>query len=76
MWLYGITIDDVEEVYRAPLAGREAEGTRTVLLGKPRARFADRSLKVVYIEEQGSYAVLSVYPLKKAHRRPDHEGPV
>jgi hypothetical protein len=66
----------VEKVYRAPLAGPETERTRTVLLGKPQARFADRSLKVLYIEEKGSYVVLSVHSLKRAHRRPDHEGPV
>ena len=70
MRLYGITVEDVEEVYRAPLSGPETEGTRTVLLGKPHARFADRSLKVIYIEEKGSYVVLSVYPLKRVYRRP------
>ncbi len=70
MRLYGIATEDVEEVYRDPLSGPEAEGTRTVLLGKPQARFADRSLKVVYIEEKGHYVVLSVYPLKRAYRRP------
>jgi hypothetical protein len=59
MRLYGITSEDVEEVSRDPLAGPETEGTRTVLLGKPQARFADRSLKAIYIEEQGDYVVLS-----------------
>jgi hypothetical protein len=50
--------------------------SRTVLLGKPQARFADRSLKVIYIEEKRNYVVLSVYPWKRAHWRPDHEGPL
>jgi hypothetical protein len=76
MRLYGITSEDMEEVYRAPLSGPETKGTRTVLLGKPQARFADRLLKVIYIEEQGNHVVLSMYPSKRAHRRPDHEGPV
>jgi hypothetical protein len=70
MRLYGIVTQDVEEVYRDPLSGPEVEGARTVLLGKPQTRFADRSLKVVYIEEKGSYVALSVYPLKRAYRRP------
>jgi len=70
MRLYGIATEDVEEVYRDPLSGPEAEGAKTVLLGKPQTRFADRSLKVVYIEEKGHYVVLSVYPLKRAYRRP------
>jgi len=70
MRLYGIATEDVEEVYRDPLSGPEAEGPRTVLLGKPQARFADRSRKVVHIEEKGHYVGLSVYPLKGAYRRP------
>jgi hypothetical protein len=56
---YGITSEEVEEVYRAPLLGPETEGTRTVLLGKPQARFADRSPKVINVEEKGGYVVLS-----------------
>jgi hypothetical protein len=70
MRLCNLATEDVEEVYRDPLSGPEAEGTRMVLLGKPQARFADRSLKVIYIEEKVSYVVLSVYPLKRAYRRP------
>src|SRR5262245_26302868 len=76
MRLYGIMSEEVEEVDRDPLSGPETEGTRTVLSRKPQARFADRSLKVLYIEGKWDYIVLSVYPLKGAHRRPDHEGPV
>lgn len=69
MRLYGITTEDVEEVFRDPLSGPEKEGSRTVLLGKPGAKFVDRPLKVAYVGEKGSYVVLSVYPLKRAHRR-------
>lgn len=69
MRLYGIATEDVEEVFRDPLSGPATEGTRTVLLGKPGAKFAHRPLKVVYVEEKGSYVVLSVYPLKRAYRR-------
>jgi hypothetical protein len=70
MRLCNLATEDVEEVYRDPLSGPEAEGTLMVLLGKPQARFADRSLKVIYIEEKVSYVVLCVYPLKRAYRRP------
>jgi len=69
MRLYKITTEDVEEVFRAPLLGPEQEGARSVLLGKPMRKFADRSLKVVYVKEKDSYTVLSVYPLKKAYWR-------
>jgi hypothetical protein len=68
MRLCNLATEDVEEVYRTPLSGPETEGTRTILLGKPQARFADRSLKVIYIEEKVSYVVLSVYPLKRPYR--------
>jgi uncharacterized protein YbjT (DUF2867 family) len=69
MRLYGITVEDVEGVFRDPLSGPATEGTRRVLVGKPAAKFAQRSLKVVYIEEKGRYMVLSIYPLKRAYRR-------
>jgi hypothetical protein len=60
----------VEEVFRDPLSAPETEGNRIVLVGKPMAQFSHRPLKVVYVEEQGSYIVLSVYPLKRAYWRP------
>ena len=70
MRLYGIAAEDVEEVFRDPSSAPETEGNRIVLLGKPTAKFTHRPLKVVYVEEQGDHIVLSVYPLKRAHRRP------
>jgi hypothetical protein len=76
MRLYGITSEDVEEVYRDPLSGPETEGTRTVLLSKSQARFANRLLKVIYMEDKGGNIILFVCPLKRAYRRPDHEGPI
>jgi hypothetical protein len=51
MRLYSIAIEDVEAVFRDPLSGLVAEGSRVVLLGKPMAKFAHRSLKIVYVEE-------------------------
>jgi uncharacterized protein YbjT (DUF2867 family) len=68
MRLYGITVEDVKGVFRDALSVPATEGTRRVLVGKPAAKFAQRSLKVVYIEEQGDSVVLSVYPLKRAYR--------
>ena len=53
MRLYNIGIEDVEAVFRDPLAGPVAEGSRVVLLGKPMVKFAHRSLKIIYVEEQG-----------------------
>jgi hypothetical protein len=53
MRLYGITVEDVEGFFRDPLSGPATEGTRRVLVGKPAAKFAQRSLEVVYIEEKG-----------------------
>jgi len=73
---YGTTSEDAEEAYRDLLSGPEVEGARRVLIEKPQARFADRSLKVISIKEKGSYVVLSVYPLKRVHRGLDHEGPI
>jgi hypothetical protein len=70
MRMYGIATEDVGEGYRGPLSGPETERTGTVLLEKPQARLADRPLKVVYIEEKGSYLIVSLYPLKRAYRRP------
>jgi hypothetical protein len=70
MRLYGIAAEDVEEVFRDPASAPEKEGNRTVLLGRPQAKFTHRPLKVVYVEEPGSHVVLSVYPLKRAFRRP------
>jgi hypothetical protein len=69
MRLYRITTGDVEEVFRAPLFGPEREGARSVLIGKPMRKFADRPLKVVYVEERNSCTVLPVYPLKKIYWR-------
>jgi hypothetical protein len=69
MRLYGIVTQDVEEAFRAPLSGPEIEGSRKVLLEQPKAKFSYRPLKVAYVEEQKGYVVLSVYPLKRAHRR-------
>jgi hypothetical protein len=69
MRLYGITVEDIEGVFRNPLFGPATEGTRRVLVGKPAAKFAQRSLKAVYIEEKGCHVVLSGYPLKRAYRR-------
>jgi len=69
MRLYSIAVEDVEAVFRDPLSGPAIEGTRMVLLGKPTAKFAHRSLKVAYVEEKDHAVVLSVYPLKRAHRR-------
>jgi hypothetical protein len=57
--LYGITVEDVEGVFRDPVSGPATEGTRRVLVGKPAVKFAQRSLKVVYIEEKGCSMVLS-----------------
>ena len=70
MRLYGIATADVEEVFRDPASAPDTEGNRMVLVGKPTAKFSHRPLKVVYVEEQGSYVVLSVYPLKRVYRRP------
>jgi hypothetical protein len=70
MRLYRITAEDVAEVFRDPASVPEKEGDRTVLLGRALAKFAHRPLKVIYVEEQGSRVVLSVYPLKRAFRRP------
>lgn len=70
MRLYGIASEDVEDVLNEPSFGPEIEGTRLVLRGKPAAKFAQKSLKVMYIEEKGGYVVLSVYPLKRSYRRP------
>ena len=70
MRLYGIAIEDVEEVYRDPLTGPETEGTRAILLEKPQPSFADRPLNVVYIEEKGSYLTVAVDPLKRIFGRP------
>jgi hypothetical protein len=70
MRLYGITGEDVEDVFHEPSFGPAIEGTRLVLLGMPAAKFAQRPLKVVYIEEKGDCVVLSVYPLKRSYRRP------
>jgi hypothetical protein len=70
MRLYGIATEDVEEVFQDPSSAPETEGNRMVLMGKPKAKFTHRPLKVVYVEEQGGHIVLSVYPLKRAHRRP------
>jgi uncharacterized protein YbjT (DUF2867 family) len=68
MRLYGITVEDVEGVFRDALSGPATEGIRRVLVGKSAAKFAQRALKVVYIEEQGDSVVLSVYLLKRAYR--------
>ncbi len=70
MRLYGIASEDVEDVFNEPSFGPAIEGTRMVLLGKPAAKFAQKPLKVVYIEEKGGYVVWSVYPLKRSYRRP------
>jgi hypothetical protein len=69
MRLYRITTEDVQEVFRDSAIVPEIEGNRTVLLGKPKAKFSHRPLKVVYVEEPGRHLVLSVYPLKRAYRR-------
>jgi hypothetical protein len=52
-YLFGyvaVTDQDIEEVFRAPQSSptSEGEGTRKVLLGKPAAKFGQKSLKVVY----------------------------
>jgi hypothetical protein len=70
MRLYRIAAEDVEGVFRDPESAPETEGDRMILVGKPMAKFSHRPLKVVYVAEQGSHVVLSVYPLKKAYWRP------
>ena len=55
MRLYGIATEDVEEVFRDLASAPETEGNRMALVGKLTAKFSHRPLKVVYVEEQGSY---------------------
>jgi hypothetical protein len=70
MRLYRVATEDVEEVFRDPACAPETEGNRMVLVGKPMEKFSHRPLKVIYVDEQRSHLVLSVYPLKKAYWRP------
>jgi hypothetical protein len=50
MRLYGIASEAVEDVFHKPSFGPAIEGTRQVLLGMPAAKFAQKPLKVIYIE--------------------------
>ena len=57
MRLYGIASEDAEDVFNELSIGPAMEGTRMILLGKPAAKFAQKLLKVVYIEEKGGNVV-------------------
>ena len=68
MQLYEVSEEDVEEAVQNPEAGPEIEEGRLVVQATFPNRFKGKPLKVIYVIEDESVTILSVYPLKKAHR--------
>ncbi len=64
MRLYKISKDEIQNVIEKPQSLMQ-EGKKFIAISKLKGKFKERILKVVYVIENDTKIVITIYPLKK-----------